>query len=85
MEIYYTPLFLRAFKKLSKDIQIKTLEKEKILKEQGLSPSLKIHKLHGELSDVWSLSITYSYRIIINIASNKEIHFLTIGNHDVYK
>ncbi len=48
-------------------------------------PSLRIHKLSGELKNVWSLSISRSIRMIY-VSDEKGIYFTDIGTHDqVYK
>ena len=89
-EIGWTPKSLRAFKRLiRKNPQLppliaKTLQK---LTEDAFHPSLKTHKLMGELSDVWSCSIDYNYRILFQFIENLEnssssILLLNIGTHD---
>ena len=37
----------------------------KILSQDPFNPSLKTHKLKGEYEDLWSLSLSYEIRIII--------------------
>jgi len=46
-------------------------------------PALKLHKLNGKLSDYYSVSINYSYRITIDfIIKEKEIIPISIGKHE---
>ncbi len=46
-------------------------------------PSLRLHKLKGDLSEYYSVSIDMSYRIVIDlIITDKEIILLDIGSHD---
>jgi toxin HigB-1 len=50
-------------------------------------PSLKTHKLMGDLEDTWSCSIDYSYRILFEFVPDPEtggmaILLLNIGSHD---
>ena len=50
-------------------------------------PSLKTHKLMGNLDDTWSCSIDYSYRILFEFVTDPEtderaILLLNIGSHD---
>ena len=88
-EIGWTPKSLRAFKRLiRKNPQLspliaKTLQQ---LAEDSFQPSLKTHKLMGELSDVWSCSIDYNYRILFqfidNLDNSSSILLLNIGTHD---
>ena len=88
-EIGWTPKSLRAFKRLiRKNPQLrpliaKTLQK---LAEDAFYPSLKTHKLMGELSDIWSCSVDYNYRILFQVIDNLDnsssILLLNIGTHD---
>ncbi len=46
-------------------------------------PSLRLHKLRGELNEYYSVSIDMNYRIVIDlIITDKEIILLDIGSHD---
>lgn len=89
-EIGWTPKSLRAFKRLiRKNPQLRPLIAKALqqLAEDPFHPSLRTYKLMGELSDVWSCSIDYSYRILFefveNIESNSDaILLLNIGSHD---
>ena len=89
-EIGWIPKSLRAFKRLiRKNPQLrpsiaKTLQK---LTEDAFHPSLKTHKLMGELSDAWSCSIDYNYRILFQFIDNSDNHsssilLLNLGTHD---
>ena len=57
-----------------------------ILRIDPYYPSLRIHKLKGNLKEYHSISINMSYRIIINfIIENEKIIFIDIGGHEIYK
>jgi mRNA-degrading endonuclease YafQ of YafQ-DinJ toxin-antitoxin module len=50
-------------------------------------PSLRTHKLSGDLANVWSCSINYSLRILFEFVDDPEnaeqaILLLTLGSHD---
>lgn len=46
---------------------------------------LRVHKLSGELGNMWSISITKDIRMVY-IQSGDEAYFIDIGTHDeVYK
>lgn len=51
------------------------------------APAIKLHPLSGRLKGIWSISLTYSYRITLTLLlSEKEITLLDIGDHDdVYR
>lgn len=89
-EIGWTPKSLRAFKRLVRKnphlrpLVGKTLQK---LTEDAFHPSLRTHKLMGELSDIWSCSIDYNYRILFQFMEDSEnysssILLLNISTHD---
>lgn len=62
---------------------IKTIE---ILEHNPHHPSLRLHKLQGNLCEFHSISITMDYRVIIDfIIQDNEIIPVDIGTHnDVY-
>jgi len=59
---------------------------EKVLKLMEINPnhpSLRLHKLQGNLSELYSISINISYRITIDfIIENDTIIPVDIGSHD---
>ncbi|OGJ20445.1 MAG: hypothetical protein A3A82_00505 [Candidatus Pacebacteria bacterium RIFCSPLOWO2_01_FULL_47_12] len=52
-------------------------------------PSLRLHKLQGELQSVWSISITRSIRMVLyyrEVLGEKRATFISVGTHkEVYK
>ncbi len=82
-------------KELLKIKQKETLFFRKIEKQLALferqsdHPSLRLHKLIGAQSDVWSISIDMSVRMLFyyrNSGDQKIAVFFTIGRHEeVYK
>ena len=53
------------------------------LKNNPFEKSLKTHKLKGNLTDFYSCSLTYEYRIIcIIIIQDNEITLVDIGTHN---
>jgi mRNA-degrading endonuclease YafQ of YafQ-DinJ toxin-antitoxin module len=64
---------------------------QKIQKQLGLFAidprhgSLRVHKLSGELDNMWSISITMNIRMIY-LQDGNEAYFFDLGSHDeVYK
>lgn len=59
---------------------------EKVIKKLEVNPfepSLKMHKLKGELKDFHACSITYDYRLVfVLLIQDDEITLLDIGTHD---
>ncbi len=82
--IKYSPTFFKQLKKFPKS-QLKFLEKkETIFRSNPFDPRLKTHKLQGELSDFYSFSISYHWRIVFHFEKDEEVIFDAIGTHGIY-
>lgn len=90
MKIAWTPKSMRAFKKIiPKNPQLRSLidiTLRQLIKDP-FHPSLRTHKLQGDLSETWSCSINYSYRIIFEFIESsdkqeKAILLVNLGSHD---
>lgn len=84
MQIRATQSFLRQAKKnFKKNPNIRTNFQQVIdkLTDNPFEPSLKTHKLTGELKDFWSCSITYKIRMTFVIIDDI-IELIDIGAHD---
>ena len=85
--------------KLSKTLHYSKVERKFFKKHQNLldryasvlnklqidpfEPSLKTHKLKGELEKFYACSLTYEYRIILTIKIvDDEVILMNIGSHD---
>ncbi len=58
-----------------------------MLENGPFTPSLKSHKLTGDLDEYWSCSVNYDYRIIFTFSQDEEseetlIILVDIGSHD---
>lgn len=84
MKIFYSPKFGRQYKKLPQPIKLLAEERERIFRKNPFHPSLKTHKLQGKLSEFWSFSVDYKYRIIFEFMENKIVHFHSVGDHNIY-
>ncbi|MBI2673918.1 MAG: type II toxin-antitoxin system mRNA interferase toxin, RelE/StbE family [Candidatus Zambryskibacteria bacterium] len=83
--VNYAPKFLRRLKKLEPTL-IKEVKRKIYLFQTGARHApLKVHKLHGELSECFAFSINYEYRIVFEYVSGSEVNLLAIDDHDVYK
>ena len=85
MNIYYSPEFVRRFKKLPQESKLKALEKEKIFREDYHNPKLKTHKLSGNLSGRLAFWVDFRTRIVFSFLDSKNVYFHSIGNHDIYR
>jgi len=85
-KIVQTDTYFKKLKKFIKkhpevlDRYIKVVE---ILERDPYHPSLRLHKLKGNLHQYYSISITMQYRVVIDfIIKDNEIMPIDIGTHD---
>jgi len=82
--------FKRSFKRLIKknpQLQNQILAILELLGNDPLNPSLKSHKLTGQLDGLWACSVSYDCRIIFAfkkeaVTGNDLIVLVDIGSHD---
>ena len=90
IKVVWNNSFKKAFRKLIKknpNLQNKIIEVLNILAEDPFTPSLKSHKLTGNLTNLWSCSVNYDCRIIFRFSQNENsdnllIILVDIGSHD---
>lgn len=85
MKIEYTSSFLRSYKKIVSrrpDAAVSVLQKVVLFLHDRNSQSLELHKLKGQLKDVWSFSVEKDLRIIVDLKDPEKILFVDIGSHD---
>ncbi len=85
-EILYTESYNKRAKKFIKKHPDLLPQYEKTLKLLEINPnhpSLRLHKLKGKLSELYSISINISYRINIDfIIEDDKIIPIDVGSHD---
>ena len=85
-EIIYTESYNKRAKKFIKKHPDLLPQYEKTLKLLEINPnhpSLRLHKLKGKLSELYSISINISYRISIDfIIEDDKIIPIDVGSHD---
>ena len=55
----------------------------KLLEINPTHPSLRLHKLEGKISELYSISINICYRITLDfIIKKKKILLINVGKHD---
>ena len=53
------------------------------LQRDPFAPTLRTHRLGGELDGLWAVSLTYAHRIVLTIrVTQREIALIDIGDHD---
>lgn len=85
-KLVFTESYERREKKFLKQHPDLKQQYAKVLKLLSLNPghpSLRLHKLSGRLETLYSISINYSYRIVIQfIIRDDMIIPINIGKHD---
>ncbi len=76
----------KAFFKKHPDLKQRYKKTLKLLMENPYHPSLRLHKLKGNLKDYYLVSITMNYRILVDfVVIENRIILLDIGSHgEVY-
>jgi len=90
MKVVWSKGFKRSFTKIIKknpQLKNKIFEVLRLLGEDPFRPSLKSHKLAGNLAGFWSCSVSYDCRIVFSFSEDKEILeiiilLINIGSHD---
>ena len=85
LQINYNSDFELQFKKLPKIIQKKALKAEILFRQNPFHPSLRLHKLKGKLSEIWSISIDKKHRILFIQPEANTFLFFSIGTHAIYQ
>lgn len=74
---------VKKFLKLHRNMMGRYEKTMIILKENPFHPSLRLHKLKGNLNEYYSISINMDYRIVMDfIVVDKVIIPIDIGSHD---
>ena len=85
-EILYTDSYLKRARKFIKKHPELVSQYEKTVKLLEINPnhpSLRLHKLRGKLSELYSVSINISYRIsIIFLIKDDKVIPIDLGSHD---
>jgi addiction module RelE/StbE family toxin len=76
---------LQYIKKTNSKLYNKIRERLLIFEQNPKHPSLRLHRLKGELKEAWSISIERNFRMLYFI-DGKTATFFKIGTHEeVYK
>ena len=85
MIIKISSKFEKSYPRLPEKIKKKAKEKEFIFRNNPFDVRLKTHKLSGIDKECWAFWIDDSYRIKFIFLSKREVLFLDIVTHDIYK
>jgi addiction module RelE/StbE family toxin len=88
IKVSYSTSFKKSFKRKTErnpNLAERFLRRLELFTDDPYHPSLKTHKLKGELSNLWSFSIDYDLRVIFFFVKKDEVIFENIGTHkEVY-
>jgi len=85
MKVELSSGFRKAYKKLAArkpEIAVLALEKILLFSQQHTNPALKFHKLRGEFDGLYSFSVEYDIRIIVDLIDADTAILIMIGTHD---
>jgi mRNA-degrading endonuclease YafQ of YafQ-DinJ toxin-antitoxin module len=85
IQVAYASSFKKAFKKRIKgkiSLEKKFFQKVEVFLDNPHHPSLKTHKLTGELKDLWSFSVDYDLKIVFYFSEPQKAIFIDIGSND---
>lgn len=68
--------------KRNQDLKDKFWKAVKQFTQEPFTPSLKTHKLTGQLEGLWAFKIDYDCRIVFKFIDSKKIMLIDIGSHD---
>lgn len=85
IELVWDQPFLRLFKKWQKrhpDLVETFRKKLSLFTHEPYHPSLRTHRLTGQLQAYWAFSITYEYRVVFEFLAENRVLLIDIGTHD---
>jgi len=87
MKIYLFGRFRRSYKRLDPQLQRLSMERIALFRQDPFDPRLDTHSLHGKLKKQWSFSVDKRYRILFEFLDKekKEVVFLDVGTHSIYR
>ncbi len=81
MNFIYSNKFNKRFKKQNREIQLKWEERFILFRNSPQNPLLNVHKLHGRLSDSYSINVTADIRVLFEKIDKDTVLFEDIGSH----
>lgn len=88
MRLKFSPEILKDLKKIkqkNKKLSERIQKQLYLFSVNPKHPSLRTHKLNADMSNLWSISITMSIRMVYRLLSEDQAYFIKIGTHrEVY-
>jgi len=85
-QIFYSSKFRKALKRIPEFVRQAFLAKESLFLENPFHPRLETHKLHGKYREFWAFTVIGQYRVMFKFMDNgRDVGFINIGTHEIYK
>ena len=85
LKILYSPAFISQFERLDDTSRSHAYKKIDLFTKDPKHPSLRTHKLNGQLEGFLSFSVDYTLRIVFEYKDKNTVIFLKVGDHSVYR
>ena len=85
IKINYTSRFKKSLQKMNPPVTKVLKTKLKLFRQNPYAAPLKTHKLKGKLAPYWDFSVTKPIRILFVFENKKEVTFINIGPHEIYR
>lgn len=90
MKLRWSSVFTRAVRRHIRNNPALLSEVQRTLNALALDrfqPSLRTHKLKGNLAGSWACSVNYQFRVVFEFVKEQasgqtEVHLLSLGTHD---
>ena len=85
IEIIWDEPFLKILKKWRKKhprLIVRFEERLNLFVQNPFEPSLKTHRLSGDLKELWAISITYQHRLVFKFLPENKVLLIDLGTHD---
>jgi len=77
--------YKKSFRRIPSRIQRKAILRIRTFRENPFNPYLKTHPLSGKEKECWAFWVDFHCRIKFIFFTDKEVLFLEIGTHEIYK
>lgn len=85
-QIFYSSVFRKSLKRMPAFVKKAFLAKESLFLFNPFHPLLETHKLHGKYRKYWAFTVIGHYRVMFRFMENeRDVGFLNIGTHEIYK
>lgn len=85
LTIHPSTRFKRSFRRVPRHIKTDFAKKISIFIKHPFHPSLRSHKLSGNLADYDGFYLKDGFRVLFEFMQSEDVLLVNIGSHDDYK